>query len=339
MTRNKRTITAVRRDLIVAPLLVMALMLSAVWGLTVGASRVSLPAVFDALAGAEASYESLIVTTVRLPRIVAALAIGSALAVAGALMQAMTNNPLASPGLLGINAGAAFSVVLAVLYLEPMTGSAYAWFAFAGAGIAAFLVHGLGSVGPGGATPLKLALAGIILSSFIASLTTMILVTDRATLDVVRLWTVGSLTGRQIETVLPLSLHIVAGLAATLLIARQVTTLGLGPDISLSLGQNLILWRLICGALVVLLAGSAVAIAGPVGFVGLVVPHAARIMFGTDYRRVLPYSALMGAMLVLLADTAVRGAFSGVDLPVGVTMALIGAPFFVYLARRRLAIS
>jgi len=131
----------------------------------------------------------------------------------------------------------------------------------------------------------------------------------------------------------------VAGLAATLLIARQVTTLGLGPDISLSLGQNLILWRLICGALVVLLAGSAVAIAGPVGFVGLVVPHAARMLFGTDYRRVLPYSALMGAMLVLLADTAVRGAFSGVDLPVGVTMALIGAPFFVYLARRRLAIS
>lgn len=316
-------------------LLALATVLAALWSMSVGASWIAPSAIVRALVEADGSHPSLVVATVRLPRVLAALGSGAALAVAGALMQAVTNNPLASPGLLGINAGAAFAVVLALVLAPPLSGGDYAWFAFAGAGLAGAAVYALGSVGTGGATPLKLALAGVILSSFLASLTTAVLVFDKATLDAVRMWTVGSLAGRQMETVAPLLLYVAAGLVLTLGLARQVTTLSLGPEIASAVGQNLALWRLACGGLVVVLAGSAVAIAGPIGFVGLVVPHMARLVVGGDYARVLPCCALGGALLVVVADTTLRHSLPGVDLPVGVSMALIGAPFFIWLARRR----
>lgn len=315
--------------------LALATAAAAAWSMSVGAAWMPPAAIVDALFAADGSREALVVTTVRLPRMLAALASGAALAVAGALMQALTNNPLASPGLLGINAGAAFAVVLATLILPPLAGAGYAWFAFAGAGLAGAGVYALGSAGSGGATPLKLALAGVIVSSFLTSLTTTVLVFDKATLDAVRMWTVGSVAGRQMETVGPLLAYVAAGLVLTLAVTRQVTTLSLGPDVAAALGQNLLLWRLACGALVVVLAGSAVAIAGPIGFVGLVVPHMARMIVGTDYARIIPFCALGGAFLVVVADTALRQSLPGIDLPVGVSMALIGAPFFIWLARRR----
>ena len=315
--------------------LLLATIAAALWSMTVGSAWIAPGAIVGALLDADGSHQSLVVATVRLPRVLAALASGAALAVAGALMQALTNNPLASPGLLGINAGAAFAVVLAILLFPSLSGGSYAWFGFAGAGLAGTAVYALGSIGPGGATPLRLALAGVILSSFLTSLTTTVLVFDKATLDVVRVWTVGSLAGRQMETVVPLLAYVVGGLIIALAISRQVTTLSLGSEIARAVGQNLALWRLACGALVIVLAGSAVAIAGPIGFVGLVVPHMARMLVGADYRRIIPWCALGGALLVVVADTALRHSLAGIDLPVGVTMALIGAPFFIHLARRR----
>lgn len=324
----------------VLALLALATAAAAAWSMTAGASWMAPGAIVDALTAPDGSHRSLVVRTVRLPRMLAALASGAALAVAGALMQALTNNPLASPGLLGINAGAAFAVVLAILFLPPLAGGSYAWVAFVGAGLAGAAVYALGSAGTGGATPLKLALAGVIVSSFLTSLTTTVLVFDKATLDAVRMWTVGSVAGRQMETVVPLLAYVAAGLVLALAVARQVTTLSLGPDVAAAIGQNLLAWRLACGALAVLLAGSAVAIAGPIGFVGLVVPHMARMIVGPDYTRVIPFCALGGGLLVVAADTALRHSLPGIDLPVGVSMALIGAPFFIWLARgRKLAIA
>ena len=274
--------------------------------------------------------------TLRLPRVLAGLLSGAALASAGAIMQAITNNPLASPGLLGINAGAAFAVVLAVILTGADSTAIFVWYAFGGAAFAAVVVYSIGSVGRAGATPLKLALAGAILASFLTSLTTAMLIFDQSTLDQVRLWSAGSLSGRSLSTSAAVAPYILAGLAGAILFRRQIMTLSLGSDVARSVGQNLHLWRGLGGLMVVLLAGSAVALAGPIGFVGLVVPHIARLIVGTDYRWIIPFSALGGAFLVVAADALARWAMPAQDMPVGVTMAMIGAPFFIYLARYRL---
>ncbi|MEW9617801.1 iron ABC transporter permease [Shinella sp. S4-D37] len=284
----------------------------------------------------DGSRDHLLVTAIRLPRVLAALLAGSALAVSGAIMQAVTNNPLASPGLLGINAGAAFTVVCVMTLFGAGIGDVYVWFAFLGAGLAAIVVYALGSLGAVGHSPLGLVLAGAIVATFLTSLTTAILVFDQSTLDAVRFWTAGSVTGRTMAQVATVAPYILTGLVAALLLGRQLTTLSLGTDRARALGQNPAMWRGAAVAIVILLAGGAVALAGPIGFVGLVVPHIVRLCIGVDYRWIIPFSALGGALLVVVADTAGRLVFASQSFPVGVTIALVGAPFFLYLARTRL---
>jgi len=310
--------------------------LATVWALTIGTTALPATRVVDALLSYDGSRDHIVVVFARLPRVLAGLLVGAALAVAGAIMQAATNNPLASPDLLGINSGAAFAVVMAIIFLDASSSGALIWFAFAGAAVAAVAVYAASSVGPGGATPLKLALAGAVLTSFLAALTTSVLIFDKGTLDQIRLWSAGSLAGRPLSASAAIAPYILAGLAAALLFRRQVMTLSLGSDIARSVGQNAGLWRALAAAMVVLLAGSAVALAGPIGFVGLVVPHIARMVGGVDYRWVIPFSALGGALLLVVADALARYALSDQSLPVGVTMAVIGAPFFIYLARYRI---
>lgn len=320
---------------LVLVLLGFVLVAVAVWSATLGTSRIALPDVLAAILAFDGSREHLVVTTLRLPRVLAGLLTGASLAVAGAVMQAVTGNPLASPGLLGINAGAAFAVVTAMSLLGVAESAAHVWLAFAGAGAAAVVVYGLASAGPGGATPLTLVLAGVVLTIFLTSLTAAILIFDQATLDDVRLWTAGSLSGRTTAQVVAVSPYILVGLAASLMFRGHLTTLSLGAEIARSVGQDPVLWRGLAVVLVILLAGGAVALAGPVGFVGLVVPHVARMTVGVDYRWIVPFSAIVGALLVVLADALGRGFFAGQGFPVGVTMALVGAPFFIWLARRR----
>jgi iron complex transport system permease protein len=313
--------------------LLVALSLSAV---TLGASSLSLSTVFAAIFSFDGSREHLVVTMLRLPRVLAALLSGAALAVAGAIMQALTRNPLAEPGLLGVNAGAAFAVVVALGLFGFGSAEAYIWFAFGGAAAAALVVFALGSLG-GSATPLKLVLAGAVVGTFLSSLTTALLIFDQATLDTVRLWTVGSLSGRTMGQVRVVAPYIGGGLAAAFLLRGQLTTLSLGADVAQSLGQDPVIWRALNLAIVVLLAGGAVALVGPVGFAGLVVPHVMRLTVGVDYRWLIPFSAVGGAMLLVLADMAGRSLFANLTVPVGVTMALIGAPFFLWLARYRIS--
>lgn len=301
---------------------------------TLGANSLSFSTVFAAIFAFDGSREHLVVTMLRLPRVLGALLSGAALAVAGAIMQALTRNPLAEPGLLGVNAGAAFAVVVALGLFGLGSAEAYIWFAFGGAAAAALIVFTLGSLG-GSATPLKLVLAGAVVGTFLTSLTTALLIFDQATLDTVRLWTVGSLSGRTMGEVAAVAPYIGAGLAAAFLLRGQLTTLSLGSDVAQSLGQDPVIWRALNLAIVVLLAGGAVALVGPVGFAGLVVPHVMRLTVGVDYRWLIPFSAVGGAMLLVLADMAGRSLFANLTVPVGVTMALIGAPFFLWLARYR----
>lgn len=307
------------------------------WSLTVGASLLSYGDIVHALSNLdEDSREAAIVWSVRLPRLLAAIAVGSALAIAGAIMQAATGNPLADPGLLGVNAGAAFGVVILTVVLGPAIPVGVAvWVAFAGAALAAIAVYGLGMQGRSGATPIKLILAGVVVGTFLGTISMSLLILDTQAIDAVRLWTAGSLKGRNLDEVLIVAPYIAFAAAASLVLRDQFTSLSLGPEAARSLGQNPGLWRGISALLVVLLAGSSVAIAGPLGFVGLVVPHIARMIVGADYRRIIPFALLGGAILTVLADTLPRAVWRN-DVPVGISLAVIGAPFFIWLARNRL---
>ncbi|MCG8479397.1 MAG: iron ABC transporter permease [Spirochaetales bacterium] len=301
-----------------------------------GAAEISPATVLEALAEFdETSFDHLVIRTVRLPRVASGVIVGASLAVAGAVMQGLTQNPLASPGILGINAGAAFAVVLGVYILGSPPLAAYAILAMIGAAAAAIVVYGLASTGRDGATPLRLTLAGVIVTTFIAAFTTAVLVTDQDTLDQIRFWTVGSLAGREWSLLLWTAPYMIAGVLCSFLLSRQITTISLGRDVAAGLGQNTTLVRGLSAVAVLFSAGGAVALAGPIGFVGLVAPHMVRFIVGTDYRWIVPYSAVAGALIVVGGDAAARLIIRPQELPVGVMMGMVGAPFFVYLARRK----
>ncbi|MEO0707269.1 MAG: iron ABC transporter permease [Cyanobacteria bacterium J06649_5] len=288
---------------------------------------------YQALVASDSSTEHLIIRTVRVPRSLTALLVGAAVAVAGAIMQGLTRNPLADPGILGINAGAAFAVVLSVFWLKAASLSVYAGFALLGAAISAVAVYALGSLSRGGLTPLNLTIAGAALTALVSSLTTGILILSQRTLEEIRFWLAGSVAGRDISLVVQVVPYLVVGLVLGLLLSKQLTTLSLGETVAQGLGQNTLWVKGLAAVSVVLLAGGSVAIAGPIGFVGLIVPHIVRFWTGADYRWILPYSALVGAILLLLADIFARLIIQPQELPVGIVMPILGAPFFIYLVR------
>lgn len=312
-------------------LLVLAIALIA--SLIYGAADISLSTIYSALTAFDGSAEHLIIRTVRLPRSLIAISVGAAMAVAGTLMQGLTRNPLADPGILGINAGAALAVVIAVFLLGTSGLSVYAGFALLGAAATAITVYFLGSLGRGGLTPLNLTIAGAALTALLSSITTGILILSQRTLDDIRFWLAGSVAGRDFALLKQVLPYTVVGLVVALALGRQITTITLGEDVARGLGQRTAWVKVTAGVSVVLLAGSAVAAAGPIGFIGLVVPHIVRFLVGVDYRWILPYSAVFGAILLLVADIAARLLIKPQELPVGVMTAVIGAPFFIYLAR------
>lgn len=311
-------------------LLLLALLLS----IAFGAAQIDAAIAWQAIVAFDPSDTNhLIIQTLRLPRAVTAALVGAALAVAGAIMQGLTRNPLADPGLLGINAGAAFAVVAAVFFWRIQTLSTYALFAFAGAGVTAVAVYALGSVGRGGPTPLKLTIAGAAISALISSLTTAILLFNQRTLEEVRFWLVGSVAGRDFGLVGQAVPYLLGGLALALVLGRQITTLSLGDDVAKGLGQNTGWVKAFSVVAVVLLAGASVALAGPVGFVGLVIPHVVRFFVGVDYRWILPYSVLAGATFLVMSDVVGRVIARPSELAVGIMTALIGGPVFIALVR------
>lgn len=303
--------------------------------LAVGTRNISLVTVWHALWHADGQSDTVIIRDLRVPRTVVGLMVGVALGLAGTVMQGLTRNPLADPGLLGVNAGAALAVVSAIGFLGITDPSGYVWFAFAGAAVAAVVVYALGSMGRDGAGPVKLALAGAALTALFGSVITLIQLRDVTAFAQFRFWEIGALAGRDMDVVRQLSPFLLIGYLLAVASGRMLNTLALGEDVARSLGAHIGRSRLLAAAAIVLLCGGATATAGPIAFIGLAVPHAARMFTGPDFRWILAYSAVLAPALLLAADVAGRVVARPGELQVGVVTALLGAPVLVTLVRRR----
>jgi iron complex transport system permease protein len=284
----------------------------------------------------DGSNEHLILTTTRVPRALLAAVVGASLAIAGAIMQVLTKNPMASPSLFGINSGAVLFIVVGLaLFGSSLTMGGMIWIAFAGAAITSLFVYVLSMQGAGGFEPIKLTLAGAAVAAFASSVTSGIMLIHKQSLDTALFWMVGSVSGRQLSHLLSVLPYIGAGWLLSMLISGSLNVMAIGDDSAKSLGQRLTMIRVASTVAVVLLAGSSVAAAGPIAFIGLIVPHLCRFLVGGDHRWLLPYCALTGAMLLSSADLASRFVLMTKEVPVGVATALIGVPFLIYAARRR----
>ncbi|ACX88688.1 FecCD family ABC transporter permease [Pectobacterium parmentieri] len=323
------------RQSIVTAVGITLLLLSIVASLMLGQTTISFGAVFNALFHYDPQQiDQILVLTTRLSRTVIAVVVGASLAVAGALMQALTRNPLASPGIFGINAGAMFSVVLLSSLLTFSSQVALAWTAYLGAAVAGVMVYALGTLGNARSSHLRIVLAGAAISALFISFTQALLVINQDGLDSMLFWLAGSVSGRNLSMLLPLLPYFVIALFLALLLARHLNILVAGDEIAKGLGQRTALVRALSGLCVIGLAGGAVAIAGNIGFIGLIVPHIVRRVLSADHRWLLPGCAIFGATLLLLADVVARLLIVPQEVPVGAMTVLLGAPFFIYLARR-----
>jgi len=316
-----------------ASLVLLAVVL--VLSLALGARGIEFSQVWPALFSPEVgNSDQLVIRDLRLPRTIVGLLAGLALGVAGAVMQGVTRNPLADPGLLGVNAGASLAVVFAISVLSITNPTGYIWFAFAGAAAAASIVYAIGSLGREGATPVKLVLAGTAVTAGITSVISLVLISDTDTLNIFRFWSVGSLASRDLEAVRLVVGFVVAGLTFAAISGRMLNLVALGDDLARGLGQRVYVARAVAAGAVVLLCGSATALAGPIVFVGLVVPHIVRPFTGPDYRWIIAVSAIVGPSLLLIADIVGRLIVSPSELEAGLVVAVIGAPVMIALVRR-----
>ncbi|MEB8343076.1 iron ABC transporter permease [Streptomyces endophyticus] len=310
-------------------------LLAVALSLAVGTRQVPLATAVDAVLGHAESPDALVVRSLRVPRTAVGLVAGAALGLSGAALQAVTRNPLADPGILGLSQGAAAGVVLATATGLASGFTGYIWYAFGGAVVAACAVYVIAARGRGGASPVKLALAGTAFSAMVAGLNTVVLTSSSATLDQYRFWQAGSLAGRDAGTVVRMLPFLAAGVLLVLGCARGLDALALGDDTARSLGHRVHTVR-VCAALgATLLTAAAVAAAGPIAFIGLAVPHLARRLIRAGHRATLPLSALLGAALLLAADVLGRIVRPPGEVPAGVMTALVGVPVLVVLVRRR----
>lgn len=312
---------------------VTVLVVVVIASVTIGSRAVSLEEITAALGGSTDGLGEAAVTK-RLSRTLLAVLVGAALGLAGAVMQGVTRNPLADPGILGVTMGASLAVVVGIAWFGLWTYTGYIWTAIVGAAVAAVFVYTVGSLGRGGATPLKLALAGAATSAASSFITAVVLPRG----DIaggVRSWQIGGVGGASpeaIRTVLP---FLLVGLAICLLSARPLNSLALGDDLAAGLGERVWLIRVIGALGAVLLCGAATAVCGPIAFVGLIVPHACRLLVGVDHRWLLPFSALTGAILVTASDVLGRVVARPAESDVGIITALVGAPFLIAIVRRQ----
>jgi iron complex transport system permease protein len=303
--------------------------------LALGAREISWHALWLALTDYDPTDTAQrVLRDMRVPRTLLGLVAGAALGVSGAILQGVTRNPLADPGIMGINAGAAMFVVLGVVVLDT-SPSAAVWLAFVGAGVATVSVYTIASFGREGATPVKLALAGAAITAGMLSVTSGLVMTDVDALNTLRFWQVGSLSGRYLPVFWQVVWFIVAGLVVSLAAGRLLNGLALGEDVARSLGLRVGRTRALLFVTVALLCGAATAACGPIVFVGLVVPHVARMLCGPDYRWIVPYSALLSPVVLLAADILGRLVLTDGELQVGVVLGALGAPVFIGLVRHR----
>jgi iron complex transport system permease protein len=306
----------------------------ALLSLTVGTRDVPLSEVLAALSGDSTTLDRAAVAT-RVPRTVLALLAGAALGLAGAVMQGVTRNPLADPGILGVNVGASLAVVVGVAWFGISSANSFIWIAIAGAGATAVFVYVIGSMGRGGATPLKLALAGTATAIAFSSLVIAVVLPRADIAGGIRSWQIGGVGGATFERMEHIYPFLLVGFLLCLLSARRLNALALGDELAAGLGERVAVARGMATLGAVVLCGATTAICGPIGFVGLVVPHACRLLVGVDHRWLLPFSAIGGAILLTASDILGRLAARPSELEVGVVTALIGAPVFIFIVRRQ----
>lgn len=303
---------------------------------TVGTRDIPLATTWDAVTAFDpANSAHLLVVHQRIPRALLAVVVGVSLGVAGAVMQALTRNPLAEPGLLGVNAGAATAIAAGIAFLGVTDPSGYMWLGVLGAAIAGAVVYLLGGLRTG-TNPVRLVLAGAALTVVLMALTQLVLVNSvEQVYDRYRHWMVGSLAGRGEDVLIAVGLLAATGLVLAYALARPLDAAMLGEDLSRSLGGRPARVWATAGSAVIVLAGAATAAAGPIAFLGLAAPHLARLLAGVDHRWVLPYSGVLAAVLIVLADTLGRALPSSGEVSVGIMVSILGGPFFVLLVRQR----
>ncbi len=308
--------------------------LCAVLSLALGSRNVGLTDVAGALFGADQGLFDALVVRERIPRTVFSIIAGASLGVSGALMQAITRNPVADPSVLGVNTGAALFVVIGIAFFRISTAGQYIWFALAGAAVTAVFVYRIGSMGRGGATPIKLALAGAATSAALSSLVSAVILPRTDVMQAFRFWQVGSVGGATWQGILTVAPFLAVGLLGGMLAAPALNALALGDDVATGLGVRTGLVRM-AGALAgVLLCGATTALAGPIGFVGLMIPHTMRLICGPDLRSIIPMSAVGGAMLLTIADVIGRFVGRPGELEAGIVTAFFGAPILILIAMK-----
>lgn len=329
---SPRRSAAARTAALTAAVAVLAALCAA--SVAFGVRDVTVPEILAGLTGGTGGIAEAAVAA-RLPRTALAVLVGAALALAGTMMQAVTRNPLADPGILGVSGGAALAVVTGIAFFGLSGAYPTMAAAIAGAAGAAAFVYAVGSLGRSGATPLKLALAGAAVSAAFSSLVSAILLPRVDILETFRFWQIGGVGGATWDRVAAVSPLLLAGTAICLYSARGLNALALGDDVATGLGERVARTRLIAAAGAVVLVGAATAVAGPIGFVGLVVPHACRLLVGPDHRWLLPFAAVLGAALLVAADVVGRVVARPEEIAVGIVTAFIGAPVFIWIVRRR----
>ena len=311
--------------------------LAFLWHISVGAKAIPLGTVWQALiTPQDGVFDHVVVRDLRLPRAIFALSVGAALSVAGALMQGVTRNVLAEPAILGLMAGATFAVIVGIGWFQ-LAGTAYVpLFAAIGALMGAALVWTIAGMAPGGATPLTLILSGAAVGGFLHAIESALVLLNEDAFRDFRVWLSGSLAGRDMQTYLWAMPWFIAGLGAALVIARQITALSMGEETAAGLGVNTVRIKIVALISVIALTAAAASIAGPLGFVGLVIPHAVRLFVGSDYRLIVPFSAIVGAGYVVVVDIAARMVLAPIEISTGIVTTMLGAPVFVWLVRKRL---
>ncbi|WP_078381899.1 FecCD family ABC transporter permease [Sutcliffiella halmapala] len=313
---------------------VIGLFISIVISINFGAASLGYRDVLNALFDFDPDNSAhIIIRELRFPRAIAAVSVGAALAVSGAIMQGMTRNPLASPSIMGVTSGSAFFIALALAIIPGITYLGLMTFSFIGAGVGSLLVFGITSFSRGGITPVKLALAGSAITALLSSLSTAIGLKFNISKDI-SYWFAGGVSSVQPQHIFFALPFIVAGLVFALILSRSISILSLGEEVAKGLGQSTTAVKFSGMIVVLLLTGAAVSIAGMIGFVGLVIPHITRFLVGTDYRWIIPTSAVLGGVLLLTADIVGRMVNAPFETPVGAITSIIGVPFFLYLARK-----
>ncbi|MFB2600283.1 FecCD family ABC transporter permease [Herbiconiux sp. P17] len=316
-----------------------ALLVACTLSILVGSKTLAFDDIVHALTAYTGTPADQIVIELRVSRTIVAIIVGAALGVAGALIQALTRNPLGDPGILGVDAGAAFFVAIAVGVVGVGTAAGYLWWALGGALLATVVVYLIGATGQRGIDPIRMTLAGVALAAVLTGLTTTMMLIDPIAFNKLRGWDAGSLVERGPDVYLPVLPFIVVGLVGSVVAAHPLNALGLGDDLAHSLGARVLRTRIVTVVAITLLAGGATAIAGPIVFVGLMVPHVARWIVGPDQRWIIPYSLVLAPTLVLVSDVVGRVVIAPSEVPVGIVTAFVGAPVLIALVRRTRASS